>query len=116
MSEFGQSMYGSMISLKGEINQEKCEKLTESIIKSIGMEKAYEPAIYNFPLNGKGGKGFTYIQPITESFIAWDVWEDHKGAYLIICSCKDYRLANVIQILRRENIEMESLNNHEMKI
>lgn len=53
----------------------------------MGMSPVADPAIWHYPIHGAGGNGFTIIQPITDSFLALDVWPHHDGAYLFICSC-----------------------------
>lgn len=50
----------------------------------------------SYPIDGRGGVGFTIFQPITESFIVIDAWPDLGGGYLMICSCKSVHLAVVI--------------------
>lgn len=58
--------------------------------KALGMSPVARTASWKFPLHGAGGNGRTIIQPITESFLVIDTWPDHRGAYLLICSCKPF--------------------------
>ena len=61
--------------------------------------------IFTYPYNG-GGNGFIYIQPIIESFIAWDIWLDPEGGYLTVCSCKPFSMVPIIGILEKEGIKI----------
>lgn len=61
--------------------------------------------LWQYPIEGKGGHGCTIVQPISESFLALDVWTDHDGAYLFICSCLEFEPAQL-----RETISMFGLN------
>ena len=91
MEQLGEKTYLTVISFKADdLTEHECGKLIEKIIEEICMTKAYEPMIYRFPMNGKGGKGYTYLQSITESYIVVDYWLDLKGGYLSVCSCRKY--------------------------
>jgi hypothetical protein len=55
--------------------------------------------LYSYPYEGKGGNGFTLLQPITESMVTWDIWTDHGGGYLFVVSCKSFDPKDVTDIL-----------------
>jgi S-adenosylmethionine/arginine decarboxylase-like enzyme len=69
-------------------------------MKEIGVSPVPDATVYSYPVQGKGGVGFTYIQPVTESFIALDCWPETGGAYLIICSCVHFEVKEVAEVLR----------------
>ena len=66
--EIGATMRVAAFSVKGELTQWTCSKVTDAIVKKIGMSPAHFASTYLYPIDGKGGNGFTYFQPITESF------------------------------------------------
>jgi S-adenosylmethionine/arginine decarboxylase-like enzyme len=68
------------------------------------MTPVHKATKYQYPVEGKGGVGFTIFQPITESFMALDAWPDHDGAYLFICSCKDFDKEKVVEYLVRKEM------------
>ena len=115
MDKLGDKTYSAMFALKGDIELQKCKDLTDTIIKKIGMSKAHESAVFNYPFDGKGD-GYIYIQPIIESFIAWDVWFSLHGAYLTVCSCKAFDVVKVYNILELEGIHIISMNSTTMGI
>jgi hypothetical protein len=100
----GEKTFIFMATIKGYFLEKTCKDLTQKIIKKIGMTPAYESQSFYFPYCGKGGNGLTYFQPITESFICWDVWPQWEGAYLIVCSCKEYNQSDIIDLLKKEGI------------
>lgn len=68
---------------------------------SLGMNPVYKPAVWHYPVSGLGGSGTTIVQPITESFLALDIWPDHGGAYLMVCSCKPFSAPAVHDVCDR---------------
>mgnify|MGYP003395915291 CR=1 FL=1 len=101
MARFGSTVTLAAITVIGEITKEGCSEITERIIKRIGMSAVHFPVIYRYPVDGKGGSGFTLIQPISESFLVWDTWEKLNGAYFFLCSCKGFKMTDVIEELEK---------------
>ena len=93
--QFGSRLFYAMFSVKGDVSEDIGIKMVEKIVDEIGMERAVGESISRYPVNGRGGVGYTFFQPITESFLAFDAWPDLKGAYLVICSCKPFSVAKV---------------------
>jgi hypothetical protein len=105
--QFGQETYFSVISfIDRHMDEKKCETFIDTIINSVEMKRAYNSVSFHYPYKGKGGKGFTYFQPITESYMAMDYWKDLGGGYFIICSCKKFSLNNVLKIFRNYDIRI----------
>lgn len=102
--------------IKGETSEMACVKLVDEIIKALRMHKVHKPTCYKYPVNGYGGCGFSFIQPITESFIAFDSWSDFKGAYLIICSCKTVNLNRVSQKIRACGYRITQIKANELNL
>jgi S-adenosylmethionine/arginine decarboxylase-like enzyme len=104
MKKLGEQIFVVTVPLIGEIKSNDCNKIVDKIIHCIRMSPVHKPTKYKYPANGKGGVGFTFIQPITESFIALDSWPQHNGAYLIICSCKEVKIKKVINCVKKFNL------------
>lgn len=97
---FGQKIKIGGFAIRGNTNFNNGRILVNKIIEILGMHKAHKPVYYKYPFNGGGGEGFTYIQPITESYIAFDSWPALGGAYLVICSCKSFNFFKVTKAIR----------------
>jgi hypothetical protein len=82
----GEKMKVLAVAVKGECGEESGMKLVQELVSTIGMTITKENLLCRYPVDGKGGIGFTFFQPLTESFIAFDSWPMLDGAYLIICS------------------------------
>ena len=104
--ELGQHMQVALLSVAGEFTEDNCDTIIEGMMKRIDMTKVHYPINYHYPVDSKGGRGFTYIQPITESFIAFDVWPNFGGAYVVICSCKPFWLKEVVKALHDAGLEV----------
>jgi len=98
-------------SVKGSVSEGEVMVLIEDVITTIEVLPAHVPAMYSYPVVGKGGKGFTFIQPITESFIAFDAWPDHGGGYLIISSCKYFSPPDVRKVIERRGLKVTGMMN-----
>lgn len=116
MADLGSQMRMAAFTVQGELSAEKCGTLTNAIIAEIGMTVAYPPKIYDYPHDGKGGVGFTYMQTITESFVVWDAWPEIGGAYLVICSCKPFNIDDVKGMLERAELVVKVPQTLSMRI
>jgi len=106
MDKLGARVLLATFVVKGKISYDLCESIVKKIVDEIGLNLVPGQVTYEYPYKGRGGKGFTFIQPITESFIAWDVWEDMEGGYLIICSCKLFWVASITKILKSAGLKI----------
>ena len=88
--ELGERMFVRGMVLHGKAEKVNWRKFLTDATKALGMSPVARTASWKFPLHGAGGNGRTIIQPITESFLVIDTWPDHRGAYLLICSCKPF--------------------------
>ena len=104
------------MTLKGDASMKCCVELVNELVEALGMNKVHEPTFYKYPVDGCGGFGFTYIFPITESFIAVDSWSDFKGMYLIICSCKTVPLNKVSKKIRASGYKIKQVKAHELNL
>ena len=104
------------ITLKGDSSIQSCINLVEEIVGALDMHKVHRPTTYHYPVGELGGIGFTYIQPITESFIAIDSWSDFKGAYLIICSCRTVNLNKVSKKIRKMGYRIKQIKANELNL
>ena len=103
----GAKMHSAGIVLLGTMDQVEWMKFVEAVAEAIGMQAVDSPAMFNYPVDGKGGTGMTLFLPITESFLALDTWSDHRGAYLFVCSCRFYHTADIDAVAKRFGLEVE---------
>lgn len=106
MDKFGSKLLLASFVVKGDLPLTKSRKIVDNIISEVGLRRVPGAVTYQYPHKGRGGNGYTFIQPITDSFIAWDVWEDLGGGYLIICSCKLFWTSVVAKILRSNHLKI----------
>ena len=116
MEEFGSRLFYLMISVRGYMTQDSCTNLLNELIKKIEMTPAHQSIFYSYPSEGKGGVGFTCIQPITESFIAVDAWPDLNGAYIAICSCREFSGSDVFEVLSENSLEVIQCQQSKLRI
>ena len=109
MGKLGEELLIVGITVRGNLLPEKCNRYTSVICEKIGMTLAHKASLYQYPLNGKGGNGFTFFFPITESFITWDTWNDFGGAYLVIASCKSFYPQDVVTVLQELGLEVAEM-------
>lgn len=89
--QLGRRMFFRGVALHGALSEAEWRRFLVEAANAMGMTPVASAAVWQYPLHdGAGGQGFTFLQPITESFLALDTWPDHGGAYLFICSCKQF--------------------------
>ncbi|RJX19021.1 MAG: hypothetical protein C4575_09605 [Desulforudis sp.] len=88
--DLGRQMHVAVFIVEGLLSQVKAARLVKAVMERINMNAGGPPAAWTFPVNGRGGVGFTFVQPITESFIVVDAWRDRKTFYLFIASCLEF--------------------------
>jgi hypothetical protein len=67
------------------------------------------PSVYRFPTpGGKGGTGFTHIQPIVESFIVADWWDDLGHFFYVFASCKPYKPDWIRKVIEDSGYQIRS--------
>lgn len=86
----GRRMFSRGIVLHGRLTVPRWHLFLAECAIAMGMAPVGDAAVWDYPVNGAGGNGTTIVQPITESFLALDIWPDHDGAYLFVCSCKEF--------------------------
>jgi S-adenosylmethionine/arginine decarboxylase-like enzyme len=86
----GMRMRAFGVVLHGKLSETRWLQFLHEVALAIGMNAVAEPAVWSYPVDGKGGNGQTIVLPITESFLALDTWADHDGAYLFVCSCRPF--------------------------
>jgi len=88
-------MHAFGVVLRGELEESGWVCFLNAVTEAIGMSAAGEPAVWTYPMEGKGGVGRTFVLPITESFLALDTWPDHDGAYLFVNSCRAFDIKTI---------------------
>lgn len=96
----GKRMHSAGIVLHGQLTEQRWKDFLQAVARAIGMSAVGEPAVWTYPQAGKGGVGQTIVLPITESFLALDTWSDHSGAYLLVCSCREYFTADIDKVAK----------------
>lgn len=100
MSELGKGLQVAGFALRGPTDVSSTNTLIDRVTERLGMHQPYDRVLCDYPTSwGTGGLGITTFQPITESFIAVDSWIEHKGVYLIVCSCVPFDLREVFTVI-----------------
>ena len=104
----GDCLHVSAFAVTGDVSLVRCGQLVAGVIKEIKMTMAHESVVFSYPVGGKGGEGFSLVQPLVESFSVFDSWPNRKipGAYLVIASCKSYDIRDVITVLKSFNLKV----------
>lgn len=110
----GTRMYVYNLVVIGKMTVEGWGSFLDAVIKAIGMSPVHQRAHWKYPESGLGGVGHTLVQPITESFVCLDTWEDHRGAYLVICSCRKFEFAKVRGVCKRMGLPIHQEVAHNM--
>ena len=100
----GENMKILSVAIRGNVNEESGQLLVKELVEAIGMTIAPEQLLCRYPVDGKGGFGYTFFQPLTESFIAFDSWPDLCGAYLIMCSCGSLPLTTTLKVIEKHDL------------
>ena len=103
----GERMHCAGIVLKGRLAELKWIELLRDVAHAIGMEAVGEPKVWTYPFEGKGGQGQTILLPITESFLALDTWSDHDGAYLLVCSCREFFTRDIDDVAKKAGLSVD---------
>jgi hypothetical protein len=109
--KFGEELNIACFAVKGKISKADVLNYSDAIIKLIGMTPMPGSLICSYPFDQKGGNGLTFFQSLTESFLAWDIWDDFAGSYLFIASCKPFVPKKVMDKLKEFGLDV-----HQKKI
>jgi S-adenosylmethionine/arginine decarboxylase-like enzyme len=112
----GRSMQFHSYALVGLLSHEQWQKFLVEVTRTIGMHPVGQPAVWDYPVNGAGGNGSTMVQPISDSFLAVDTWPDHRGAYLLICSCRQFNPRTLKELLRHWQLWVAGECGHSLRI
>jgi len=88
----------------GPISLDLIQRMVALVTTHLDMvTDGLHASIWTFPAWGGGGEGLTYVQPMTSSYVAVDLWRMHTGpdvAYLQVTSCREFDGAALRQILQ----------------
>ena len=113
---FGSRMKVLLMSVKGDVSEDIGTRLVQRLVKALGMSVAPGSSLCKYPVDGKGGTGYTMFQPITESFIAFDAWPDLSGGYLVICSCGQLPIGPVLDVVNDFDLDGRQFTVSKMEI
>jgi len=86
-TRLGQRMHSAIFAVVGELPDEVW--FLRNLAERIGMQPEGDAMVRTFPTpDGRGGFGRMVVQPMTESFLAFDGYSQVGGGYLIVHSCK----------------------------
>lgn len=77
------------------------ENIAVSVIKLVGMSPARGGRLDEYPYNGLGGVGYTFYQPLTDSYIIFDVYLEIGETKVVLASCKSFNHQDVGILLRK---------------
>jgi hypothetical protein len=106
----GKRMYSQAFTLRGRLSDGDWRLFLVACAEAMDMSPAGNPAVWSYPVEGKGGFGKTILQPITESFLVADTWPDHDGAYLFICSCRKFDATQLIAPIKRFSLGLDDMS------
>ena len=111
--ELGRRMFSQNVVLRGQLLEDQWRDFLVRCVQSLGMIAGGEAAMWRYPVDGKGGNGMTVCQPLTDSFIVLDTWDDHDGAYLHISSCKRFDAALIVAPAREFSLGVDFMGRAE---
>ena len=94
--DLGRRMYTADFCLPVLIGEEQGMNIANELATVLEMTPIEHSHTWTYPVGEyKGGWGFTFVQPITESFIAIDSYLNHPACYVMIRSCKQFNIDRV---------------------
>jgi S-adenosylmethionine/arginine decarboxylase-like enzyme len=112
----GRCMYQHSFTLSGVLSEDHWQLFLRTLARAMNMQAVGKPGIWSYPTAGAGGNGQTIVQPITDSFLAVDTWPDHKGAYLVICSCHQFDPHEIILQCKEFGLSVTGEVGHVMRL
>ena len=107
------------VAIRGTRTTEQWLELIDDIVRTAGMTPCGERAIWHYPEvcdGGVGPNGDIIVQPITESFVALDIWPDHDGAYVLLCSCRPIPWDAVYKACERAGLKPVDVASSHLKL
>lgn len=95
MTDLGKKCWTLQVAVKGDTSLAGARKVVDDIIAAIGMTPIFKPTAYQY----ESDIGIIYIQPIYESFVAYDAWPCHGGGYITITSCREFQPDQAIEVM-----------------
>ena len=96
---FGSRLWTLGLSLVGPIDETSAWVLASLVVDALKMTPAPGATLCRYPVEGKGGVGFSLFFPITESFVVIDAWPEIGGLYLFVCSCREFDPSTLSPVL-----------------
>ena len=97
------------------IGEEQAMLVSSEITRVLEMTPIEHTHTWRYPINDyKGGEGFTYAQPITESMVLVDSYTHIPAAYIIVRSCKPFDAQKVAELLEGMGLDVTSSEAHDL--
>lgn len=109
---FGKELSTQPVALRGVLSTPSWRAFLVECARALDMHPIADPAVWEYPMDSKGGVGTTIVQPITESFLAIDTWSDHQGAYLIVASCRRFEMSALAPVFEKFCLGIVDLGPH----
>lgn len=81
-----------IFSVCGILPENMAEDFAKEFISRAGMTPARKGRFDKYPYNGKGGEGFTFYQPLCESYAVIDVYTNLNETEILLSTCKPERI------------------------
>lgn len=102
--------------LAGRVSPVRLAYILSQVVIIAGMDTGgLKPKIWSYPtLEGKGGSGETICQPLVESLIFGDAWQDLNVTYVVLASCRPYCSQAIGSYLAKEIGPVLRMGNFEL--
>lgn len=101
-------MQYAAFALKGPSDLDSVVAMVNRVIAALGMTIANLPTCHRYPNEaGKGGLGLQYYQPISESSIKVETFENLGGLYLSVESCVPFDFTRLTRVVSAEHVVLD---------
>lgn len=108
----GKDCYILSMAVMGPTDVASARAVVNEVVRQIGMAPIFEPAVYQYEEN----IGIIYIQPIFESFVAYDAWPRHGGGYITVLSCREFEADIAMQVVEAQGFTIVDHDFHSLTL
>jgi hypothetical protein len=81
-----------LFSCAGILSSSNVNTFAKEFIRMAGMTPARPGRTDHYPYNGGGGEGYTFFQPLMESYLVVDVYSDLNETEVLLSTCRPERI------------------------